>query len=512
MENKNFLDLYNHEAVESDYVLTTNGAVAYGHAHQAIVDFVFNLSKMRNAKSEYVEGLFSKILYQEGEEIACKFLMWVADCRYGAGERKAARDILHWLCVNRPQLVSKIHLLIPEYNRWDTLILLADPYFNPNEELRQEVVHTIKINLASDLNSYARQISLLGKWMPSENASSAETRRMAKQLIKDLGISPKAYRKNLSELRCKLRVVERDMSAGNWSGINYSAVPSKANLIYGNAFLRNDEERRRAFLERVVEGKATLHGGMLAPYEIVNKYGGSDSFWGGRTLEYDESLELLWKSLPVYQMDNTLVVRDGSGSMLSGIGCGRATALDVATSLAIYCSEHNSSAWVDKFITFSAKPQVVDLSKCANLKEKIELCRTHDECENTDIYRTMKLILDTAVKNHLSQEEMPQTILIISDMQFDGEDFNYNDTLFNNIKREFESFGYKLPRMVFWNVDIWSDGAIPMLENDMGLTLCSGFSTHIFRMVIESGITPYEQIISLLSGERYEEVEEALRQ
>ena len=501
---------------------TENGAVAYATSGKEILDFNFNITSMRNWKWDDIEKNFAKVFY-ENPVVAVKYWFYCMDCREGLGERNISKGIMKWMVDNHPEIIEKIYKLIAEYNRWDTLILLADPQFNKNEELRQTIVEWIKIHFIHDIiHAYDEEpISLLGKWMPSENASSKETKRMAQQLMQDINITPRNYRRCLSALRRKLNVVECDMSANNWGKINYEAVPSKANLNYANAFMRHDEERRKEYLDSLIKGEVKINAKVLTPYEICHAYGGS---YGYGIKKYDEALEQMWKALPKYQMDDVLVVRDGSGSMTNRVS-DNVSCLDVATSIAIYAAEHNSKNWYNKFITFSSKPDFVDMSHCKSLRDKIMYCSTFDDCSNTDIYKTMKLILNTAVGHHYKQEQLPKTILIVSDMQFDAHEhayyswqhsyehgsFNYDKTLFETIQNEYEKFGYKLPKIVFWNVDSRGNKTIPIQQNDCGLVLCSGFSANIFKMVLGKELDPYKQLLSILNSERYKPVEEALQ-
>ena len=512
---KEILEQY--KANEKSY--TENGATAFKTSGKELLDFNFNITSMRNWKWGDIATDFTKVFY-ENPQIAIKYWFYCMDCREGLGERNIAKGIMAWLADYHPEIVEKVFKLIPEYNRWDTLILLADPQFNSNEELREKAIEWIKITFVHDImHAYDEEsISLLAKWMPSENASSKVTKRMARQLMHDINITPKNYRYALSILRKKLRIVERNMSANEWSEINYEAVPSKANLNYSEAFMRHDEERRRKYLDSLAKGEIKINAKVLAPYEICHAYGG----YGVKP--YDEALEQMWKALPQFQMNNVLVVRDGSGSMTDRVS-GDVSCLDVATSIAIYAAEHNSKEWYNKFITFSSKPQFVDMSHCNSLRDKIQYCSGFNDWSNTDIYKTMKLILNTAVSKHYKQEQLPKTILIVSDMQFDAYEtpywtrrgtyehgsFNYDKTLFEKIQMEYKNFGYKLPKIVFWNVDSRGNKTIPIQQNECGLTLVSGFSTNIFKMVLGKELDPYKQLLSILNSERYKPVEEALQ-
>jgi hypothetical protein len=332
-------------------------------------------------------------------------------------------------------------------------------------------------------------------------------------------MSPKEYRKMLSELRKYIDVVERKMSAKQWSEINYEAVPSRANLIYNDAFLRNDEERRREYLGKLEKGEAKINAGVLFPHDIVHKY--------GRAYCADTALEGMWKALPdtVKGCGNTIVVADGSGSMTCRVGNTDVSALEVANSLAIYFAEHSSGEFKDKYITFSERPQFVDFSKAKNLREKLAIARSHNEVANTNIEAVFDLILTTAVKNHMAQEDIPANILIISDMEFDscattnterrgGWYGTYCErptaTLFETIEQKYRAAGYKLPRLVFWNVNSRT-GTIPVKENELGVALVSGFSVNIAKMVMSGKTDPYECLLEALNVERYQPIENAIK-
>lgn len=366
-----------------------------------------------------------------------------------------------------------------------------------------------------------RNVSLLCKWLPSINTSSKETRRKAEMIRNALGYTPKQYRQTLSKLRRYIDVIEQKMSANKWSDVDYESVPSKAGLLYRDAFSRHDSDRYRQYLTDVKEGKATMHADVIFPYEIVHAYMSDD--WYERTKGYiDETLELKWRNLPntVKDGEGTLVVVDGSGSMSTIVGNSNVTCHDVARSLGIYFAERLTGAFKNSFITFSANPKLVRFNGVSTLQGKIKtLCREQD-CSNTNIEKTFDLILRTAVENHMKQDELPKNILIISDMEFDActhsycwEDYGYRSTfdqsLFAEIGRRWELAGYKLPRLVFWNVCSRSE-TIPLKENDLGVALVSGFSPNIADMVMSGELDPWKLLVDKLHTGRYLPVWEVL--
>src|SRR5699024_9693080 len=128
----------------------------------------------------------------------------------------------------------------------------------------------IRKQLLTDIqecNKRNGQVSLLGKWLPSEHCRKRVDRAVAQELMAMLGWSPRKYRKELSALRRKIDVVERKMSANEWQEIKYPNVPSRANLIYSNAFLRHDEERRKAYLDQLSRGEIKINASTLYPHD-----------------------------------------------------------------------------------------------------------------------------------------------------------------------------------------------------------------------------------------------------
>lgn len=496
--------------------ITENGAVGYRSSGKALLDLNFAVASLRSASEAEIVNKFKKA-FCEDKILAMKWLFFARDAREGLGERRLFRVVLADLVKSNPEMVLPVITLISEYGRYDDMWCLLD-----DKESAKVVLELVDKQLEEDLKNMKenKPISLLSKWCPSANASSAQTKKYAKQIYKALGLTEREYRKALSKFRAYLDVVEVKMSSKNWSEIKYEAVPSRANLIYNGAFLRNDEERRREYLGKLEKGETKINASTLYPHDIVHKY--TDGYKVDKSM--DATIEALWKALPdnVGGCDNTIVVADGSGSMTCRIGNTKISALDVANALAIYFAEHSTGQFKDKYITFSERPQLVDFSKCNSLHAKIQEASIHCEVANTNIEKVFDLILTTAIKNNMSQEDMPKNILILSDMEFDscvtsGPSSNDwynpirrpNQKLFKVIEKKYEDAGYKIPRLVFWNLASRT-GTIPVKENDLGVALVSGFSTNICKMVMSGSVDPYECLLETLNSKRYDAVEAAL--
>ncbi len=500
--------------------LTENGAVGYATTGRKLLDLNFAVSSMRNWSDKKIEDEFIKA-YFENPLLAIKWLFYLRDIRgNGMGERRSFRVCYSWLAKNKSDIAKALIPIINEYGRYDDLWKLLDT------SLKDEVIKYIEKNLDNDMQiimntNKTGSISLLAKWLPSANASSKETKRYAQIIIKGLGVTERKYRKMLSALRKYLDVVEVKMSNKEWPEINYSAVPSRANLIYNDAFLRNDEERRRAYLESVKKGETKINAGTLFPHDIVHKYteGGSRVY-----NNYNEGIEQLWNALPdTTECDgNTLVIRDGSGSMTSSVGNTRVSAMDISTALAIYFAERSTGEFHNKFITFGAKPQIVNIENAETLRDKLNICYKYTDCSNTNIEATFDLILNTAVKSKMSQEDLPKNVLIVSDMEFDsvargGYSWGWresvpsiNKTLFETIEKKFKALGYKMPRLIFWNV-CSRTGTIPVKENEMGVALVSGFSPAVYKMVLSDKLDPFECLLDQINDKRYDLVEKLIK-
>lgn len=485
---------------------TENGALGFRTTGKELLDLNFKTSSLRKEDELSIAQKFERA-FAEDKKYALKWAFYLRDAREGLGERRTFRVILKHLSGAEPNICKALIPLVAEYGRFDDLFVLF------GTECQNAALELIERQLESDIAGMKKNkpVSLLAKWMPSLSASSAKTRENANVIRSYLGYSPKKYRKTLSALRKYIDVVERKMSSKQWGEINYEAVPSKANILYKNAFMRNDEERRVAYLESIKRGEAKINSATNFPHDIVHSYvkGG----WGFRGSEND-TLEALWKALPNLVKDdsNTLVVRDGSGSMTITVDPNSSvTALEVSTALAIYFSERSSGEFKDQFITFSSRPSLIKLDKCSSLAAKIRRCYSEGDCSNTNIKATFDLVLRTAIKNKMKQEDMPKNILIISDMEFDYGTYDRpNKTLFENIAREYADAGYQLPRLIFWNVNSRT-GTIPVKENALGVALVSGFSVNVVKMVLSGQLDPYKCLIEQLDVERYAPVEEAIK-
>lgn len=487
---------------EANYTTTENGATTHISSQSNVLDLFATIGALRDATDEEVLKRFYKA-FAEDRDLAMKILFYARDIRGGLGERKVFRTILRDLAETYPTTVEKNLTYISEYGRWDDLLCLLDG------KCEKKAMNVMQYQFGDDCRAYnlgnRDNVSLLAKWLPSANTSNKETVRLARKIIKYWGIPERTYRKSLSVLRRQIQIIENNLREKDYS-FDYSKQPSKAMLKYRKAFIRNDEERYSAYLDEVASGKKKINTGTLYPYDIVGRCLDCRFGWQNGRIDETErkSLDVTWNALEDFTDGrNAMVVLDGSGSMYGSYGSGRMAPINVAMSLAIYFAEHNKGAFHNHFITFSSRPQVVEI-KGSDIYEKALYCASYNDCSNTDLEKTFMLLLDTAVKNHTPQSEMPETLYIISDMEFDCCR-NAGLTQFQNAKKMFEQAGYQLPNIVFWNVCSRNEQQ-PVTKNEQGVALVSGASPRIFQMVINGETDPYEFMKSVILTERYEPI------
>ena len=479
---------------EANLAFTANGAVSNASTMSDCLDLFATAGALRNASDGEIVTRFIKA-FAEDRDIAMKTLFFARDVRGGLGERRFFRVIIRYLAKNYPETVRKNIENIAEYGRYDDILSLMDT------ACEQEAIAYIEETLKEDMKSMQAQgsVSLMAKWLPSVNTSSKEAVRLAKKIAKGMHMSDASYRRMLSSLRAYIKILENNLRTKDYS-FSYEEQPSKALFKYRKAFIRNDEERYHAFMDKAVTEPSVLKTGSLTPYDIVNTVIKNRN---GMAASERKALDTTWNALEDYaNSGNTLVVVDGSGSMY---GCWFSVMpAAVAESLGIYFAERIKGAFANHFITFSANPRLVKV-KGKDIFEKVKYCMSFNECSNTNIEKTFDLILRTAVKNGLKQSEMPSRLLIISDMEFDWCAENSSMTNFENAKAKFERAGYKLPQLVFWNVNSFNRQQ-PVTMNEQGVTLVSGMSPQIFSMLKEDNLNPYAFMMSVLSSARYERI------
>lgn len=477
---------------EANRTLTENYAVTLRSTGAACLDLFATVGALRNAEDDVIIRRFMRA-WAEDRDLAVRILFYARDVRGGLGERRVFRTVLGWLADHYPETVIKNIALISEYGRWDDILTLqATPCENA-------AVSLIRKQLDADLAAEDSKVSLLAKWLPSVNASNPDTVLSAKLLAKALGMSYAEYRRTLTGLRAKIRIIENSLRESDYT-FDYGKQSSGAMFKYRKAFLRNDKERYQEFLAKVASGKETMHTGTLTPYDIVHRALTDHRIGSGER----KTLDVTWNALEdCTDGRNALCVVDGSGSMYGG-GGKKMLPIEAALSLGIYFAEHNKGEFRNHFITFSESPRLVEI-KGRDITEKVWYCESYDEIANTNVQKVFELILNTAVHNGIPQEELPETLYFISDMEFDSCTRGAGLTNFEYARQLFESHGYRLPGVVFWNVDSRNEQQ-PVSMNEKGVMLVSGNSPRVFSTVMQGNLDPYACMMQILGSKRYADI------
>ena len=497
----------------SNFTRTENGALAHSSSLSGLLDLFGMGAAYRTRSDADCIVLFQKA-FAEDSIHALKCLFYLRDIRGGQGERRFFRVVTKWLAAHETEVMRRNLKYVPEFGRWDDL------YVFTGTKLEREAFKLMEEQIKLDIT--CKTPSLLAKWLKSENTSSDESRMLANKTRAAFGLNHRQYRKMLSALRARINVVERLMSAGKWDEIEFDKIPSKAGFIYRNAFARHDIERMksekpvRTYEDFMKDEKTTVNAKDLYPYEVVAKaykltrnsydgWGHSSNFYTGTSVERN-AINKYWDNLKDYFNGcsfNGLCMCDTSGSMWSE---NASAPINVAISIALYCAERGKGPFANHYISFSSRPQLIE-TVGIDFCDKVQRIYKTNLCENTNIEAAFDMLLNTAIRNQCAQEDIPQNIIVVTDMEFDAARGHYsryhNDdssTLMENIEKKWNAAGYKIPSLIFWNVEARQDN-IPMQVKN-GISYVSGFSPVLFEQIMK-GKTAYDLMYDKLDSDRY---------
>ena len=494
----------------NNFTYTENGAVTHRTTQSDLLDMFALGGSFRNRSDEDVILMFRKA-FAENPTYALKCLFYLRDVRGGQGERRFFRVAMKDLAKQDAEAARRNMIHIPEFGRWDDLYIFV------GTALEADAMKIMKDQLELDVQ--CKTPSLLAKWMKSENTSSRESQRLGKITRQYLGMTAKQYRKTLSILRARINVLERLMSENRWDEIEFDKIPSKAGMKYKNAFARHDLERAKAgtqtYADFAKDETKKVNASVLNPVDIADqifRYGG---YGYGKPSETDR---LMWQKYWDNQKDyyngreeNGIAIVDVSGSM-SG------TPMSAAVSMGAYIAERGKGPFKNHFITFSSNPALVEFEG-VDIYDKFQRARQADWGGSTNIEATFDMMLNVALQNHVKPVDMPSTLYIFSDMEFDGC-MSYGarnssrwgcgnritggaagvNTLLENIAQKWAHYGYELPKVVFWNLDARQNN-IPALGGRFSYV--SGFSMAMVETIL-SGKDGYDLMMEKLNSSRYE--------
>jgi hypothetical protein len=473
----------------TNFTYTENGALAHKSTLSKVYDMFAFGAAYRKRTDEDCINLFKNAL-EEDEVLALKCLFWIRDCRGGAGERRFFRVCYNWLAKAYPAIARRNLAQIANYGRYDDLFALVDT------PLEEDVFKIIKIQLAIDVES--KTPSLLAKWTPSENSSSSNTKKTARKLRKYLHMTSKEYRKMLSFLRERINVLERLMSANEWDKIDFSKIPSKAGLIYKNAFARRDiiAKKYEAFAK---DENTKVNADTLYPYEIVSKVTSHRGYYEPLSTTDRAMINKYWENQKDYlngEPCKMICVVDTSGSMLG-------QPMDIAIGLGLYCAERIGGPFKNHYISFASRPQLIETTGI-DFVDKVQRIYKTNLCDNTNLTAVFKLLKETSLK--ANPEDRLNTVVVISDMEIDCMSYWGDDekvkTEMERIREEWAEVGLEMPKLVYWNTCARNDTILDLGPN---VSYVSGASPSIFTQVL-TGKTGRDLMLETLNSDRYKNI------
>lgn len=481
---------------ENNYTLTENGGITHVTTFNKVLDMFGMGGSMRNRSEDDIIYMF-KQAYEEDATCALRCLFYLRDARGGAGERRFFRICYKWLAKNYKEEAIQLISLVSEYGRYDDLFEL----FGTPCEL--EMLGYIKYII--DKN----EDHLVYKWMPSINTSSRKTCERGRIFAREFGMTERQYRKMLSEGRKTCNLVETLMSQNRWDEIAFNHLPSRAGLLYKKAFMRREETKER-YAQFMSDKKTKVNAKVLTPVDIAHQI-----FNTNYPSEVERNAwQKYWDALPNYYHEKEepgIAVVDVSDSM-TGLP------MEAAVSMGAYIAERGKGPFHNHFITFSNNPQLVEFTGI-DIYDKFKRARNADWDGSTNIEAVFDMLLDVGLRNHVSPSEMPRTIYIFSDMEFNfcltsgarsydrwGGSIALNrrqiDTVIEAQIRKWKKYGYNAPRVIFWNLDARQNN-IPAIGE--GFSYISGFSMNMIESIL-SGLDGVDLMLLKLNSNRYKNI------
>ena len=452
------------QSLQTKNALTDNGAVTHSTSLSKCLDFFFVAGAARRMSTEDRISAFVAA-YAEDKAIAFKILFWSRDVRGGAGQRCLFQDVARYM--------QKFHSL-----EWDQLIIHIEEYGYWKDVFQTETPDENNLNWLSVQIEESATKNLLAKWFPRKGPWFVAMHRYLK-------LTPKEFRKKLVEMTT---VVETAMCAKDWTGIDYSHVPSVAMKNYTAAFNKHDESRFQTFVSDVAEGKSKVNAGALYPHDLIIKLNDCP-------VEEVGAYSNQWYALPNYMEGSTeriLPICDVSGSM-TGLP------MEVSVALGMYISERNEGPFKDAFITFDSVPTLEYLK--GTIYERMVQLRHAKWGMSTNLQATFDLVLNSAIRDSIAVDQMPTKLLIISDMEFN--EACLGRTNLEAIRDKYEAAGYPMPELIFWNVN-GRLGNVPAQMDEPGIGLVSGFSPSILKSVLQGKVSsPTQLMLDTVNTERY---------
>ncbi len=480
---------------DTNFGLTENGGVKHNSTMSKVLDMFAMGGSMRNRSDSDVITMFSNA-YVEDRTLALRCLFYLRDIRGGQGERRFFRTCLRWLSDQDPAEAESLIGRVAEYGRYDDLFVMF------GTACEASMMGYIKWVIDQNRDH------LVYKWMPSINASAPVTRKRGRKFAHEFHMTERQYRKMLAEGRKACHLVETLMSQNQWDQIAFDKLPSRAGLLYKNAFMRREETRDR-YASFMSNKETKVNAAVLNPVDIAHQI---FNCYGRPNQTERNAWQKYWDNLKDYyngREEPGIAIVDVSGSMMG-------VPMEAAVSMGAYIAERGKGPFQNHFLTFSGCPELVEFTG-SDVYDKFTRAQSAEWGGTTNIEAVFNLLLNTAIGHHTKPEDMPKTLYIFSDMEFNGcisagpvsydrwshgrllQNEGQINTVIEAQARKWASHGYKIPRVIFWNLDARHDN-IPAIGD--GFSYVSGFNMNMVECIL-SGKDGYDLMLEKLNSDRY---------
>jgi hypothetical protein len=497
--------------MDNNFILNENLAVSNKSTNDPRTDLFFKLSRslIKNTVL-FNKLLFNSWFFNSSDKFnskldTLKILFNTRDCREGKGEKDLFLFGIKWIYnIDCDIIISNLHN-IPEYGSWLDIIKLIGFNNNLDFYIYNLIINQLKIDYINMINF--NNVSLLAKWIPSEhskfNKNNQISLTLAKLIINKKNINHfsilRLFRKKyISPLRKYIDITETYMCHNKWNNIKFQNIPSRCMFKNRKTFKRNSSTFLK-YIDNLNKNKIKINSKHVFPHELVSYY------LNYYNTDIDPIIEAQWtnisnniKNSKIF--NNSISLCDVSSSM-TGIP------LNVSIALGLLISEHNTGIFKNNIITFSKDPEFVYINHNLSLKDKVKSLNNINWNMNTDLNKSLLLILNESIKYNIHVDNMIQQIFIFSDMQFDIIDNNYsNISNHKNLEILFNNAGYKIPHIIYWNLR-GNTFDFPINHNKHGVSLISGYSIDIFKHILIGEIpTPYCIMRQIIDSNRYSNI------
>lgn len=511
-----------------------NGAVELESTSNANIDLFFKL--VRDLPTHTLESLMGRVLTcGNKEDIIDLFVLafQTRHCRGGKGEKKLFYNMILNLYDKYPEVICDLIEHVPFYGYYKDYLLLCELIVdNPKYDLLFDRIISV---YAEQLKTDPYSVKFAPRYNKhfAKNNNNRIFRTLVNKLFPKTHNSFEKYRKMVSEGNKKINTTEILMCDKRYSEIDFSHVSSVCLNKFRKAFLNesikepllhndiatgnrypDDDDRvlcRQHLLEKTQS--KDIHGKQVMPHILVEQIINRLLTWSEEKLfniQWEKIKEDVLNQINSNNNSNKkmnlgkLVPLSDVSDSMNGIP------MQVSIALGLLISEINHEAFRNRVLTFNTVPKWHNLSSCKTFCEKVISLKSSPWGGSTNFMKAIENILEVAVLNKLSNDEIPD-LIVFSDMQFNEADSKFL-THYEIIKKKFNNAGYTtIPKIIFWNLRGNTNG-FPVDSKCENVQLLSGFSPSLFKLILtgEQGVTctPEQVFKNAVNDEAYNKIRE----